>query len=439
MNYRKSILSLSIAAITVGLSACGGSGSTTPVTTPTAADPYKVSDWFNAGANNRLANPALESNGQPGVASPDLQDAAYAINLGGNFVATDYLGAFPQDTNDNWTAGWTVWLNGNNTVWQPAVTPLADATCPTGTTYVSAQTLPVSVGGGQMDLCQLDAVITTDVSLSNDNIYKLASGFPGTKVGLGEDLDATNDVAVTLTIAPGTLIMGDVQEALVITRDARIDAQGTAAGPIVMTSKTQFDAWVAGGDGTSGRGEWAGLALMGHAPTNECGSPCDVAAEGNIGYYGGTDNADNSGIIRYLVIRHAGNDIDGNGNELNGLTLFGTGSATRVDYVQIHKNLDDGVEHFGSNDFMSHLVLTANKDDSFDWGQGYTGGAQFIVIKQDTDTGDRGIEADNDGTDPQAQPISMPTLANMTLISAGTSDGKSEQGIHQCRHQRWQE
>ena len=59
--------------------------------------------------------------------------------------------------------------------------------------------------------------------------------------------------------------------------------------------------------------------------SNECGDPCDVNAEGNIGSYGGTDDSDDSGFIRYLVIRHAGNDIDGNGNELNGLTMFATG------------------------------------------------------------------------------------------------------------------
>ena len=121
------------------------------------------------------------------------------------------------------------------------------------------------------------------------------------------------------------------------------------------------------------------------------------------------------------MIRHAGNDIDGNGNELNGLTLFATGSGTRTSYVQVHKGLDDGVEHFGASDFMDHLVITDAADDSFDWGQGYLGGAQFVVIRQASDDADRGIEADNDGDAPNAQPISGPTLANFTMI--GTEEG----------------
>ncbi|NOX75319.1 MAG: hypothetical protein GXP17_01570 [Gammaproteobacteria bacterium] len=460
MQLNKTLLTIAVAGVVVSLSACGGGGSSSNSTPGgggngnSANDPYKVSDWYHAGQNNRMANPALDSVGQPTAGSPDLQDAAYtftasspdmqgaayAIDLtavNSKFVATDYIGAFAQDSADNWTSGWTVWLNGNDSVWQPAtggtlagVTPMADGTCPAGTTDIGDQVLPASVGGASMDLCQLAARYTTDVSLTNDNVYALASGFPGTYIGNGEaaDGDSANNVNVTLTIEPGTLIVGATREALSVTRGSQINAVGTAVDPIVFTSRTQLNNWV-GGDATSGRGEWAGLALMGYAKTNECGVPCDVAAEGNIGAYGGTDDTDNSGTLKYVVIRHAGNDLDGNGNELNGLTLFATGSGTSVDYVQVHKNLDDGVEHFGASDFMSHLVLTANKDDSFDWGQGYTGGAQFIVIKQDTDTADRGIEADNDRDNSLITPVSAPTLANMTIMSRGTADSKGEQGI----------
>ncbi len=261
------------------------------------------------------------------------------------------------------------------------------------------------------------------VALSNDNIYVLASGFPGTVIGNGDaaDGDATNDDHIQLKIDAGTLILGNAQEALVVTRGSKIEAKGTAANPIVMTSKTQFDNWAAGGDGESGRGEWAGFALMGYAPTNECGTPCDVASEGEIGAYGGDKNDDSSGDIEYVVVRHAGNDIDGQGNELNGLTLFGVGSNTKLSHIQVHKGLDDGIEHFGSSDFMDHVVLTDNQDDSFDWGQGYTGGVQFMVAKQADDKSDRLIEADNDHANPDATPVSQPRLANITLMGSGTN------------------
>jgi len=455
MQLQKNLLAIAIAGgVVAGLSACGSSSSSTP-TPPgtggnTTVDPYKVSDWYTAGQNNRLANPVLDSIGQPTAnspdmqnstylftaSSPDMQDAAYSINLGGNFVATDYIGAFPQDSTNNWTAGWTVSLNGNDSIWEPAsggtlagATPAANATCPAGTTDIGDQTLPASVGGGTMDLCQLAPRYLADVTLTNDNVYALAAGFPGTYIGDGEAADgnSANDISVTMTIEPGTLVVGSAQEALSVTRGSKIDAQGTAIDPIIFTSRLQLNNWVNNADATSGRGEWAGIAMMGYAKSNECGVPCDVAAEGNIGAYGGTDDTDNSGTLKYVVIRHAGNDIDGNGNELNGLTMFATGSGTTIDYVQIHKNLDDGIEHFGSTDFMSHLVLTDNKDDSFDWGQGYTGGAQFIVVRQALDAADRAIEADNDKTNNNALPISMPTLANMTLMGqpggVATADG----------------
>ena len=378
-----------------------------------------IANWVDTDPDNRVANPNLRADYRPNAVEADVASSL--------FVTTDYVGAFAQDTEDNWTEGWTVSLNGNNTVWQPApASPAADGSCPSGTTADGSVSLPASVGGGEMDLCRLQRRYDADgstLTLTNDNIYSPASGFPGTYIGNGEeaDGDASDDVSVTLKIQPGTLVLASSGEALIITRGSRIEAGGTAEDPIVMTSRRQFDDWAGGGDGAAGRGEWAGLALMGYARSNECGSPCDVAAEGNIGAYGGNDDSDDSGYIRYLVIRHAGNDIDGNGNELNGLTLFATGSGTRVSYVQVHKGLDDGVEHFGASDFMDHVVITDAADDSFDWGQGYRGGAQFVVIRQAADDADRGIEADNDGDAPNAQPISGPTLANFTMI--GTEEG----------------
>jgi len=270
---------------------------------------------------------------------------------------------------------------------------------------------------------------STTTTLTNDNVYMLAPGFPGTRVGNGntEQLGSTTFKKSKLIIEPGTLVLGNDKEALIITRGSTIEAVGTAVDPIVMTSRKQFDNWVTG-DGTSGRGEWAGLALMGNAKSNECGTPCNVEAEGGIGYYGGTDDTDNSGILKYLIVRHAGNEITA-GNELNGLTLFATGSGTTMDYIQVHKGLDDGIEHFGSSDFMSHIVLTDNADDGFDWGQGYTGGAQYIVSRQANDDGDRAIEADNDKKNPDAGPVSKPTLANMTLMAAPATTETTADGI----------
>ncbi len=270
---------------------------------------------------------------------------------------------------------------------------------------------------------------TGTLTLTNDNIYTLAAGFPGTYIGNGEDAGETADSAhdITVNVEPGTLILGSAQEAMVVTRGSKININGTAADPVVMASRKWFNNWASdtayadtdydgvNDVGANGIGEWAGLALMGFAKSNE---GVDVIAEGGIGYYAGADDTDNSGSISHIVIRGAGNDLDGNGNELNGFTLFGVGSGTSIDHVQVHRGLDDGIEHFGSSDHISYFVLTDNQDDSFDWGQGYTGSAQFGLIKHSNGaTADRMIEADNDKANPDATPVSRPTLANITMIS----------------------
>ena len=377
------------------------------------------------------------SNGN-GITSTNLQDPEFRLSsLRANFADVDYIGAFAQDEPENWTLDWTVGVNGNTTVWAPAeagtlggAEPVADGNCPSGTTPEGSTLLPDS-HSGRMDLCRLPQRFAGDgttLTLTNDNIYLLGDGFPGTYIGNGEanDGNSANDVEVALVIEPGTLILATEEEALIITRGSDVFVRGTREDPVVMSSLDWFDDWLAGGDGTSDRGEWAGFVIMGYARSNECGTPCDVAAEGNIGAYGGSDDQDGSGDVRYLVIRHAGNDIDGNGNELNGYTLFATGSGTRSSYVQVHKGLDDGVEHFGSTDHMDHLVLTANRDDSFDWGQGYRGTAQFVLILQAADDADRGIEADNDFANPELAPVSRPILANFTILGQPAGDSSAD-------------
>ena len=99
------------------------------------------------------------------------------------------------------------------------------------------------------------------------------------------------------------------------------------------------------------------------------------------------------------------------------------GSGTEVDFVQVHNNLDDGVEFFGGTVRVKHLVLTGNADDSLDWTDGWTGGVQYLHIAQTEGAGDNGIEADNREGDELATPVSGPTLANMTLL--GNADERA--------------
>ena len=112
--------------------------------------------------------------------------------------------------------------------------------------------------------------------------------------------------------------------------------------------------------------------------------------------------------------------------ELNGLTLNGVGSGTIISHIHVHAGLDDGIEIFGGTAQMKYIVLTDVRDDSLDWTNGWRGRAQFVLIKQASDSGDRGIEADNNEVSHDSTPRAQPILSNMTIIGRS---GNAVQGI----------
>ncbi|MFT7590615.1 MAG: hypothetical protein ACI9UJ_000526 [bacterium] len=226
----------------------------------------------------------------------------------------------------------------------------------------------------------------------------------------------------TLTIDPGTLIkgksgQGDNASALIVARGAIIMAEGTAAEPIVITSESDGGQLPA-----TARGLWGGLIVLGKAGLNS--APGESAIEGiptseARGLYGGSNDADNSGKLAYISIRHGGTDI-GAGNEINGLTLGGVGSGTSIHHIEIVANNDDGVEFFGGTVNVSNICISYCGDDNVDYDEGWRGKAQYIFVNQDPAAGDRGGEHDG-GTDPEdAQPYATPMLYNCTYIGNGS-------------------
>jgi hypothetical protein len=172
----------------------------------------------------------------------------------------------------------------------------------------------------------------------------------------------------------------------------------------------------------SSRGLWGGLVINGFAPINDCPegaeggtAACTKEGEANSGLFGGDNPTDNSGVLRYVVVKYAGSNVDPE-NQLNGIAFQGVGSATQVEYIQVHNNLDDGVEFFGGTVDAKYVVLTGHADDSLDWTDGWTGRLQYVYIEQ-TDSGDNGIEADNREGDELATPVSSPSIANMTIVA----------------------
>jgi hypothetical protein len=178
---------------------------------------------------------------------------------------------------------------------------------------------------------------------------------------------------------------------------------------------------------------WGGLVICGKAPINK---GTTASAEVSELTYGGTVANDNSGSIKYLRIEYPGFSYSSD-KEFNGLSLFGVGNGTVIDYVQVYESSDDGFEWFGGTVNASHLVVsnkdnTAVGDDLFDWTEGWSGtGDNFYGIR--TNAGNRGIEADNNSNNHLATPISFPTIKNLTLIGFGSTDTSAESQAFKLR------
>ncbi len=269
----------------------------------------------------------------------------------------------------------------------------------------------------------INANITANRTLYSDTVYTL-SGF--VSVGNG----------ATLTIEPGTVIQGDYNvlgSSLFILRGAKINAQGTAAAPIVFTSSRPV--------GQRQAGDWGGLIIIGNGIINRTGS---IQLEGTgtgasnpaILYSGGTDNADDSGTLRYVRVEFAGYATQADA-ELNTFTFAAVGSATDFEYLEALSGLDDSFEFFGGAVDGKYLVSYDAGDDHFDMSEGYVGRLQHLIAYQtrqiiprtgagNTSSDPQGIE--NDGCNgagcangQNTTPYTMPMVANFTLV--GPADG----------------
>ena len=239
--------------------------------------------------------------------------------------------------------------------------------------------------------------ITSNTTLAEGYEYKLSGG-----VHVKE--------GATLTIKPGvkiTAIDDDTPDYILIEQGAKIDAQGTASNPIVMTSETPEN-------------KWGGIHICGKAHTNaESGSG---SSEIGGAKYGGNDDKDNSGTLRYIRLEYTGFALDEE-HEANGISFYGVGSGTTVDHIESYKGGDDGFEFFGGSVNVNNMVSFDSSDDSFDWTEGWNGSATNILAYQMSAEDDCLIEADNNGKNYDAVPVSRPTIKNAILIGNG-GDGR---------------
>jgi hypothetical protein len=258
----------------------------------------------------------------------------------------------------------------------------------------------------------LSGSINTTTTLTSDKVWTL-KGYVYVTDG------------AKLIIQPGTTIISDISEkgALCIERGAQILAEGTSTKPIIFTSGRPV--------GEKQPGDWGGIVILGRAKTNRTSEP---TIEGGIGRaYGGTNDLDNSGILRYIRIEYAGVAAMPN-SEINALTLGGVGSGTIIENIQTIYANDDAFEFFGGTVNAKNLYAFATADDDFDFDFGYTGTITNGVAKRDpqfVDNGDagNGVECDNDGTGSPAQPYTHPKLLNMILIGPNNASSLSNHNL----------
>ncbi len=263
--------------------------------------------------------------------------------------------------------------------------------------------------------CRIFGTLTNDTFLAADKNWHLK----------GSVFVGNTDNPTTLTIEAGAVIKGDAttNSVLVISIGSRIIAEGTSDAPIVFTSSNP--------PGQRAPGDWGGLVINGRARQSLCTvtkNPCIAMGAGLTMEYGGDDDNDSSGSLKYVRIEFAGRYIS-TANEIDGLTLHAVGSGTVLDYIQIHKSEDDGLAFFGGTVNVKHVLITGALDDGIDWTDGWRGKAQFVIAQQNEGRSDNGLEADNSIAFPRNEPLSHPCLSNITLVGVPDSSNESDIGL----------
>lgn len=352
----------------------------------------------NAGSNNNVNGVGSTLNGVYPTSNTSLTTATDPSIINGFFTSTNFVGALngPSDTAfQGWTCSSTsaeFGGSGARCTAVPSIGTYAAATsvCPTGTTDDGTN----SSSSPTLRFCRLPQNITADLTLPKiaGVVYRLRG-----QTEVGTDLGSTGGTGVTLTIAPGVVVAADSTEAtndlLLVNRGSKISAVGTRDAPIIFTSQQNL---ATNGVSDATQGQWGGIILLGRAPTAVCATgtgpnnaagsstTCQLAIEGVTGrFYGGANTTDSSGQMSYVQIRYSGIAIS-DGNELQGLTLGGTGSGTVLDHIQSHNSADDGIEIFGGTSNLKYIAITGADDDGFDIDNGYRGFMQFLIAAQRT-------------------------------------------------------
>jgi hypothetical protein len=382
--------------------------------TITSAGFTGVYSWFAANNNDSavsttgiLTRPYDWTNPdyRPATGSPALSGASFTNSLIAPYVIAEvtnknfitpvtYRGAFAPAPTAMWTNGWANW-DPQNTVYAATTVTVSDS-------------------------------ITTNTHWTKNNVYKIQ--------GL---IYVTNNA--TLTIDAGTVIRGDetvANTSLVITRGAKLYANGTVSEPVVFTSNKAA--------GSRAPGDWGGLIILGKASYNGASGTSNIEGIAAVPQttYGGTDDDDNSGSLTYVRVEYGGYVFQPN-KEINGVTFGAVGRGTKVDYVQSSFANDDAFEWFGGTVNCSHLISYRGVDDEFDTDNGFSGSCQFLLGVRDPQIGDatwnisggsvsEGFESDNDAAGSTNSPNTKAVFSNVTFVGPlrGDASAANQAAIH---------
>lgn len=330
------------------------------------------SDLFVAEANHNVIEYDFSNTFKDGFIGT-IDGGADMPKVNEFFEAAAYRGAVSAD--NNWTEGW-IRTSGNG-----------------DETSANAEEI-------------LQGELTTNRTLEANKVYALSG-------------DYIVKTGATLTIQEGVKIVAMTDDEsvdyILVQQGAKIEAVGTKENPIIMTSDKKES------------GAWGGLHICGKAHTNAEGGT-GKSEIGDAAYGGSADN-DNSGTLKYIRLENTGYALDSE-HEANGISFYGVGNGTTVEYVQAYNGSDDGFEFFGGSVDVKHMVVTNCSDDSYDWTEGWNGRGQFLVAYQEAEETlgfdcDCLMECDNNGKNFAAAPVACPTLANLTLIG----NGGEKQGV----------
>jgi hypothetical protein len=320
---------------------------------------------------------------------------AVASQLNGQFIQlVNHVGALSSDASQDWTKGWAEW--------NPKQASYGIAT--ETTTLNDASGIKNITGTVTLDASKVYLLTSTCVVRSGGKLIIPA----GTVIRGAADLTATPKLYATL----------------VVERGGMIEVNGTTSSPVVMTSNKAA--------GSRDRGDWGGLVLCGKAVNNQSVDAQlegfnNVAVDNTLGKFGGTDDADNSGVVKYVRIEFAGLAFEPN-KEVNSLTMGSVGSKTEIEGVQCSFGNDDGFEWFGGTVNCKKLISYKITDDDFDTDFGYRGAVQFGIAVRDTAYFDLSwnapsgastsetFESDNDAAGSGKLPLTSAVFSNITCV-----------------------